>query len=608
MSTLPLYGEYFGLTSQPFSVSPDPSFLYASPSHKEGLAQLTYGIQARRGFVVLTGEVGTGKTTLIRSLLQQLSDGRTRIAFIFTLIPNIRDLLRTVCEDFGLVAPKDAPKDLHDYLVLINEFLLESYKNNVGVALIIDEAQNLSREVLEGVRLLSNFETAEDKLLQVLLVGQPELDARLNEPELRQLKQRVALRWHLTPLNLAQCEEYIARRLAIAGGLGVIFPVETIRAVYAYSGGIPRLINVLCDNGMLTAYALNERSVSLAMIEEVARDLNLSSAPRKPAPVTTATIAIKFPEALAAQAEPKSPPPPFLAAVSPVSRIEENAAVALDARSQSIKFHEARAAQAERAKPSPIAAVEAEPAKPQPASVAGVSPPLRIEENAGPAVRPEPPPPPDIQSAARVALEAAQRRAAEIQQAQQVEARERSFPKPTLAPKIAPKPAAEAAQAPAAPVSAPVEKINEAVAEEPEAKINEAHAPEPELEINETVAQKPEAKIAETTAEAEPAVAAIDVVEPEASIIETETPAPETVPPQSIDRLVVALTEAMGPMASLVVRDHVDAMGESTENFPKRRFNELVYSTSGEILSESLKARYEILMSQEVRAMGAVEE
>ena len=541
MSTLPLYGEYFGLTSQPFSVSPDPRFLYASPTHKEGLAQLAYGIQARRGFVVLTGEVGTGKTTLIRSLLQQLSDGRTRIAFIFTLIPNILDLLRTVSEDFGLTAPKDPAKDLHDYLALINEFLLECYKNNRGVALIIDEAQNLSREVLEGVRLLSNFETSEDKLLQILLIGQPELDARLNEPELRQLRQRVALRWHLNPLSPAECEQYISRRLEIAGGSGAIFPAKTMQAVHAYSGGVPRLINIICDNGLLTAYALNELSVSVAMIDEVARDLNLSSAPRKPAPVTTATIPIKFPEALAAHAEPKSPPPP-------------NAAV---------------------------------------------SPPPPDEEDAA-AVRAEPQPPPDIQSAARAALEAAQRRAAEIQQAQtwQAEARERPFPKPTLAPKIASKPAAAAEPARAADES------------EPEGKVVESVARESEPTLNGTVTQEPEVKIAEAIAKPEAEVVAVGLEEPQTKISKTGTPAPDidAVPPQSIERMVAALTDAMGPMAALVVRDHVDAMGESTENFPKRRFNELVHWTSKEILSQSLKARYEILMSQEVRAMSAFEE
>ncbi|HKA35088.1 MAG TPA: hypothetical protein VKH64_17870, partial [Candidatus Binatia bacterium] len=304
----------------------------------------------------------------------------------------------------------------------------------------------------------------------------------------------------------------------------------------------PRLINIICDNGLLTAYALNELSVSVPMIDEVARDLNLSSTPRRPAPVTTATIPIKFPEALAALAEPKSPPPPS-AAVPPLRRVEENAAVA---------------------------------------------------------VHVEPQPPPEIQSAARAALEAAQRRAAEIQQAQarQVEERERSFPKPTLAPKIAPKPAAAAEPAPATDGSKAEEKVIESFAREPESITNG------------TAAQEPEAKIAEAIAKAEADAVAVAVEEREAKISGTETPAPDAdaVPPQSIDRLIAALTDAMGPMASLVVRDHVDAMGESTENFPKRRFHELVYSTSGEILSARLRARYESLMSQEVRALGAFEE
>jgi general secretion pathway protein A len=653
MSTLPIYGEYFGLTSQPFSVSPDPKFLYASPSHKEGLAQLTYGIQARRGFVVLTGEVGTGKTTLIRSLLQQLSDSHTRIAFIFTLIPNIRDLLRTVCEEFGLAAPKDAVKDLHDYLALINEFLLESYKNNVGVALIMDEAQNLSREVLEGVRLLSNFETSEDKLLQVLLVGQPELDARLNEPELRQLKQRVALRWHLSPLNLAQCEEYIARRLAIAGGRGVIFPVETIRAVYAYSGGIPRLINVICDNGMLTAYALDQRSVGVAVIKEVARDLDLSLAPQKSVPVTTATIPIKFPEALAADAEAKSPPPTIAAPIPPPRRVEENHAVAsgggprsmpeipsaanaalepmqpktaapipppprveengtvaADAGPRSMPEMQSAAnapvesAQPTIAAPTPPPSIEENgtvaadagprsmpemqsaanaPVEPAQPTIAAPTPPPSLNENGAAAVEPTPRPMPHIQSAARAALEAAQQRAAEIQQSQARadETRERPFPKPTLAPKVV--------------LAANPESAPKAVAE-PE-PVPFAAANEPQTTIIETEIKKPEATIIKP-----------ETNEPEENAAELEANPAEMVPQQSIYRMIAALTEAMGPMASLVVRDHVDAMGESTENFPKRRFHELVYSTSGEILSKPLRARYENVMSEEVRALGAFEE
>jgi general secretion pathway protein A len=654
MSTLPIYGEYFGLTSQPFSVSPDPTFLYASPSHKEGLAQLTYGIQARRGFVVLTGEVGTGKTTLIRSLLQQLSNDHIRIAFIFTLIPNIRDLLRTVCEEFGLVAPKDAAKDLHDYLALINEFLLASYKANVGVAVILDEAQNLSREVLEGVRLLSNFETSEDKLLQVLLVGQPELDARLNEPELRQLKQRIALRWHLSPLNLAECEEYIARRLAVAGGRGVIFPVETIRAVYAYSGGIPRLINVICDNGMLTAYALDQRSIGVAVIKEVARDLNLSLAPQKPVPVTTATIPIKFPEALAADAEAKSPTPTLTAPIPPPRWVEESHAVAASGGSRPMReiqsvakapvepatptltapippprwVEESHAvaasggsrpmsempsaanaasevappAMAAPIRPSPrveenhavgaaaerqsisemqsAASAASEPA--QSAVVAPISPPP-VDENAAAAVEPAPRPMPHIQSAARAALEAAQQRAAEIQEAQVKadERVERPFPKPTLAPKIV--------------VAAKPESAAKAVGEPEPVPVSVAN--EPQTKIIETEIKKPEAIIITPKTN-----------QPEEKTIELNVFKVDKVPPECIYRMIAALTDAMGPMASLVVRDHVDAMGESTENFPKRRFHELVYSTSGEILSEPLKARYENVMSEEVRALGAFEE
>jgi general secretion pathway protein A len=154
---VPLYGEYFGLTRQPFSVSPDPNFLYRSPSHSEALAQIIYGIKARRGFVVLTGEVGTGKTTLIHSLLQQLSGDHTHIAFVFTLVTNAKDLLRFACEDLGLISLEDGQKEIHDYLAVLNQFLLASYRNGENVALIIDEAQNLSAEVLESVRLLSNF-------------------------------------------------------------------------------------------------------------------------------------------------------------------------------------------------------------------------------------------------------------------------------------------------------------------------------------------------------------------------------------------------------------------------------------------------------------------
>ena len=273
---LPVYCEHFGLTREPFNITPDPSFLYLSESHREALAQLVYGIKSRRGFVVLTGEVGTGKTTLIQCLLEELN-GSTKAALIFNMILNPKDLLRYVCEKFGLVSDQDSQRDVHDYLSLLERFLLDSYRNGDNVAVIIDEAQNLPTEVLENVRLLSNFETTRDKLLQILLVGQPELSSRLNASELRQIKQRVALRHHLNALSLAECRAYIAKRLEVAGGDSSLLTPEAAGAVHSYSGGIPRLINILCDNGLLTAYALRKNRVETSMISEIARDLQLTA-------------------------------------------------------------------------------------------------------------------------------------------------------------------------------------------------------------------------------------------------------------------------------------------------------------------------------------------
>lgn len=275
---LPIYCEHFSLKREPFNITPDPGFLYLSEGHKEALAQLVYGIKGRRGFVVLTGEVGTGKTTLIHCLLNEL-DGNTKTAMVFNMVVSAKDLLRYICEKFGISGPQDAQKEIHDYLYLLEQFLVECYRNGTNAALIIDEAQNLSTEVLENVRLLSNFETANDKLLQIFLVGQPELGTRLNASELRQLKQRVALRYHLRPLNLIECKDYIARRLEVANGNISLFTPEAIESIHGYSGGIPRVVNILCDNGLLTAYALRKRSVESVMIEEVARDLQLNVPP-----------------------------------------------------------------------------------------------------------------------------------------------------------------------------------------------------------------------------------------------------------------------------------------------------------------------------------------
>jgi type II secretory pathway predicted ATPase ExeA len=270
-----LYRTHFGLREAPFNITPDPSFLYLSASHREGLAQLSYGIRARKGFVVLTGEVGTGKTTLIHALLNDLN-GSTQTALIFSTIVSPADLLRSVCEEFGLVEPKRPLKEIHDYLVSLNEFLLESYRKGENCALIIDEAQNLSAEVLESIRLLSNFETSKDKLLQILLVGQPELAVRLNSPELRQLKQRVMLRHHLRALSLQECCEYVSNRLKVAGGDKSIFTPNALESIHSYSGGIPRIVNVLCDNALLTGYALGRKEIDTGIIREAAEDLNIT--------------------------------------------------------------------------------------------------------------------------------------------------------------------------------------------------------------------------------------------------------------------------------------------------------------------------------------------
>src|SRR5262249_37614423 len=270
--------EHFGLSREPFNITPDPSFLYLSASHQQALARLVYGIDARKGFIVLTGEVGTGKTTLIHALLKELEQRNTQSTLIFNTISQSKDLLRDMCEDLGFTAFREDRQNVHTYLKLVNQLLLDSYHKGKNVTLILDEAQNLSPKVLESIRLLSNLETSECKLLQIVMAGQPELAVKLNMPSLRQLKQRVVLYHHLKPLNLAECSEYIARRVETAGGSPFIFTSKSLEAIHACSGGIPRLINILCDNGLVTAYSMGEKRVSAAIIRDVADDRSLVSA------------------------------------------------------------------------------------------------------------------------------------------------------------------------------------------------------------------------------------------------------------------------------------------------------------------------------------------
>ena len=425
-------------------MTPDPSFLYLSASHKEALAQLIYGIKARRGFVVLTGEVGTGKTTLIHCLLEQINDGHTHSAFLYDVTGSPKDLLRSLSEGFGLTAPTEIQHDVPDYLNSLNRFLLESYQKGDNVALIIDEAQTLSAEVLERVRLLSNFETKQDKLVQILLVGQPELSDRLNEPALRQLKQRVALRHHLSALNFFECQEYIAKRLEISGGAGSLFPTAVVEEVYTYSGGIPRLVNILCDNGLLSAYALRKDCVEPAMIAEIAQDLQLTVSSRGAA-TGRESVAIKPKETSSRKTR---------------ERVSDLVDTADGKRQRRINI------QPSHAKPT------------------SENKPLAGE---------------DWKTTDKV-------------------------------------------------IDAPKEAVNGA-----------GRRVEPVLDL---------------------------------------------VPSQFFESMVRALTEAMGPMAFLVVRDRVAAMGESHDAFPKHRLGQLVDETSGEILSESMKGRFQELMSKEIQTIN----
>ena len=265
-----MYTEFYHLREKPFEITPDPKFLYLSENHREALAHLVYAVRERKGFTVITGEVGTGKTTLIQTLLSRL-DGKTRTAYLFNprLEPN--DFLNTICEDLGLRGLK---RYKGQYLQILHSFLLNCYSTNENVILIIDEAQNLDAQLLEEVRLLTNLETPKNKLLQVILTGQPELDDALNRPECRQLKQRISLRYRMQPLTQQEMKEYIQYRLRKAGGLDTdLFTSKAIQRICDYSNGIPRLINIVCDNAMLTGYATNRKVIGAEIIDDVIGNL-----------------------------------------------------------------------------------------------------------------------------------------------------------------------------------------------------------------------------------------------------------------------------------------------------------------------------------------------
>ncbi len=255
-----MYHDHFGLKEQAFSIAVNPRYLYMSHQHKEALAHLLYGVK-EGGFVMLTGEVGTGKTTIIRCLLEHLPDN-TEIAIVLNPMSNIKELLSTICEEFGVHYNKETPsvKDLTDRL---QKYLLDNHKQGKSTILLIDEAQLLSAEVLEQVRLLTNLETSTKKLLQIVLVGQPELNELLAQPRLRQLSQRITARFHLTPLTLEETERYINHRLSVAGMPEDKSPFSPriIKQIHRFTGGIPRMINVLCERTLIGAYGHNKAQV-----------------------------------------------------------------------------------------------------------------------------------------------------------------------------------------------------------------------------------------------------------------------------------------------------------------------------------------------------------
>ncbi len=268
-----MYKKHFGLRENPFNVNPDPRFLYVTRHTQEALACLTYGIQSRKGFILLTGEVGTGKTTLLNRLLDWLHRQHVSTAYLFNSRLNVPQFFDFMMNDFGVACESRLKSQM---LLKLNHWLLERYRAGENAVLIVDEAQNLSPQVLEEIRLLTNLETSTEKLLQIVLAGQPELDVKLRQPSLRQLRQRITLRCKTHPLNPDETDHYITRRLKVAGNNGhVIFTPEAVRTVHEYSRGIPRVINLLCDHALISTFVDQKAQVGGDVVEEVAREFEL---------------------------------------------------------------------------------------------------------------------------------------------------------------------------------------------------------------------------------------------------------------------------------------------------------------------------------------------
>lgn len=268
-----MYHTFFGLNESPFNVNPDPRYLYKTNEVEEAFASLTYGIQSRKGFLTLIGEVGTGKTTLVNRLLEWLNEQQARTAFIFNSRVNSTQLLEYILSEFEIACDS---RNKTQQLVRLSQWLAARHRSGETAVLIVDEAQNLTYPVLEEIRLMTNFETTTDKLLQIVLSGQSELDEKLKLPQLRQLRQRVALWARTHPLSKEQTHEYIAERLRIAGANGTpIFSQRAMDVVYRYAQGIPRVINLMCEHSLTTAYVEEQRPIQPGMVEAIAHELQL---------------------------------------------------------------------------------------------------------------------------------------------------------------------------------------------------------------------------------------------------------------------------------------------------------------------------------------------
>lgn len=283
-----MYHKFFGLNEDPFNISPDPRFFYLTDTLRETLSVLSYGIKSRKGFIVLTGGVGTGKTTILNIMLQWLRANSAATAFIHN--PRLRpeEFLDYMMKDFG-IPTSGLVKGKH--LFTLNEWLLKRYEAGQVVVLVVDEAQQLSSEMLEELRLLTNFETPTHKLLQIVLAGQPELDVAIRDPSLRQLRQRIALRCKTVPFTLEQTKTYIQYRLVTAGASGELFDNEAIANVHRYSGGIGRVINLICNQSLIGAYCEGTKVATARLVEEAARDLEYDDVAAEPYGQQPSTVA-----------------------------------------------------------------------------------------------------------------------------------------------------------------------------------------------------------------------------------------------------------------------------------------------------------------------------